>query len=323
MKKYRYLFFAVAVVLAAWGCKKTVIGFLSDKLLYRANPFTAVKGRVSTSAPLEADGSTQPLSVKLLDVRDATGKTASSLLTEHEIAIYRAEVRSTDTTLVQLAAKLGTGMYKPFNVNSIGGRMEVTPASVFVDTGTYEFDLEVSNVRGMKVFNKIGRVRITPPVPSQITRQFVSTSTPNQELTFVNLPSSAITVTVNRTAGPNRIIVKFVDKNNVPFNPNNNEVMRRTSIPTNLRFHFGQFDPYYAEVKTDTALVFTYPEKVPTFPLFTLNNAYTNSYRIPNTVNDLNLNLNPEFGIRLYPFDVPFVTGTWLVTVKLNTAARL
>src|SRR5688572_12703271 len=111
MKKYKYLIFAVALVLAAWGCKKTEIGFLSDKLLYRSNPLTAIKGRVTTSAPLEADGSTQPMSVKLLDVRDASGKTATSLLTEHEIAIYRAEVRATDTTLVKLAAKLGTGMY--------------------------------------------------------------------------------------------------------------------------------------------------------------------------------------------------------------------
>jgi hypothetical protein len=323
MMKFRYFIIAIAIVAAVYSCKKDTVGFLSDKMLYRANPFTAVKGRVSTSAPLESDGSTQPLTVKLLDVRDNTGKTATQLTQEYEIAIYKAEIRATDTTLAQLSAKLGTGMYKPFNVNSIGGRMEVTPASVFVDTGTYTFDIEVSNVRGKRVFNNIGRVRITPPNPFQITRQFVSTSIAGQELNFVNLPASAVTVSVVRTAGPNKIIVKFVDKNNVPFNPNAGEVVRRNSLGTNLRYHFGQFDPYYAEQKTDTALVFEYPEKVPTFPLFTLNNAYTASYRIPNTFNDLNLNLNPEFGVRLYPFDVAFVSGTWQITVKLNTAARL
>jgi hypothetical protein len=323
MMKFRYIIIAFVLVLTVYACKKDQIGFLSDKLLYRANPFTAVKGRVSTSAPLEADGSTQPLNVKLLDVRDITGKSAAALTTEYEIAIYKAEIRSTDTTLAQLNAKLGTGMYKPFNVNSVGGRMEVTPASVFCDTGTYEFDLEVSNIRGSRVFNKIGRVRLTPPNPFQITRQFVSTSVAGQELNFTNLPASAVTVTVNRVAGPNKIIIKFVDKNNVPFNPNAGEVLRRATIGTNFRYHFGQFDPYYAEEKTDTALVFQYPDKVPTFPLYTLNNAYTSSYRIPNTKNDLNLNLNPELGVRLYPFDVPFVSGTWNITVKLNTAARL
>src|SRR5688500_5320048 len=124
--KFRYLLIAVVtiIVAAAYSCKKSTIGFLSDKLLYRANPFTATKGRVSTSAPLEADGSTQPLNVRLLDVRDNTGKTATVLNTEYEIAVYKAEIRATDTTLAQLQAKLGTAMYKPFNINSIGGRME-------------------------------------------------------------------------------------------------------------------------------------------------------------------------------------------------------
>src|SRR5262245_56085951 len=101
--KVRYLVIAVALLLAGYGCKKTTIGFLSDKLLYRANPITAIKGRVSTSAPLEADGSTQPMEVKLLEIRDNAGKPATSLLTEHEIAIYKAEIRSTDTTLAQLS----------------------------------------------------------------------------------------------------------------------------------------------------------------------------------------------------------------------------
>jgi hypothetical protein len=321
--KFRYLLIPVAIVLAVYSCKKDEIGFLSDKLLYRSNPLNAVKGRVSTSAPLEADGSTQPLNVKLLDVRDNTGKTATVLTTEYEIAIYKAEVRSTDTTLAQLSAKLGTGMYKPFNVNSVGGRMEVTPASVFADTGTYEFDIEVSNVNGSKVFNKIGRVRITPADPDTVVRRALTSSVAGQELNFTNMPASSITILTERIAGPNKIIIKFVDKNNVPFNPNNGEVVRRNSLPTNLRYHFAQFAPYYAEEKTDTALVYQYPDKVPTFPLFTLNNAYTASYRIPSAFNDLNLNLNPEFGVRFYPSESPFVTGTFIVTVKLNTAARL
>jgi hypothetical protein len=321
--KFRYLLIPVAIVLAVYSCKKDEIGFLSDKLLYRSNPLNAIKGRVSTSAPLEADGSTQPLNVKLLDVRDNTGKTSTVLTTEYEIAIYKAEVRSTDTTLEQLNAKLGTGMYKPFNVNSVGGRMEVTPASVYADTGTYEFDIEVSNVNGSKVFNKIGRVRIMPADPDTVVRRALTTSVAGQELNFTNLPASSITVTTERITGPNKIVIKIVDKNNVPFNPNNGEVVRRNSLPTNLRYHFAQFSPYYPEEKTDTALVYQYPEKVPTFPLFTLNNAYTASYRIPSTFNDLNLNLNPEFGVRFYPSEVPFVTGTFIVTVKLNTAARL
>ncbi len=307
-------------------CKKQEVGFLSDKLFYRANPFVAMKGRVTTSAPLEVDGSTQPLNVKLLAVRGESNQNIESLSKENEIAIYKAEIRSTDTTLDMINAKLGFANYKPFNVNSIGGRLEVTPASVYADTGTYVFDIEVSNVSGAKTVNNVSKLRLTPAVPYTITRTgFVSTSTPNQEVTFTNLPASAITTTVTRIDGPNRVIIKFVDKNDIPFRPSANEVIPRPNSGSTIRYHFGQFDPYYPVTKTDTAFVYQYPDKVPAFPLFSLGglNVYTNFYRIPNTVNSLNLNLNPEFGVRFFPFDKPYVTGTFIITNKLNTVTRL
>ena len=319
--KFRYITMIIAGCSIFYCCTKVAEGFLSDRLFYRANPFGAVKGRVSTSVPLETDGSTQPLTVKLLAIRNSAGQPADLLQQEFEIAVYKAEMRSIDTTLAALEERLGTAMSKPFNVNPVGGRLEVTPASVYADTGTYEFDLEVSNVKGKKVLNQVGKLRLTDPVPFQITRRFANTSVPGQEATFVT--NSAFDVTVQRVPGPNKIIVKFVDKNGVIFNPLAGEVVSRVSIPTNLRFQFRQFAPYYAEEKTDTALVFEYPEKVPTFPLYTLNNAYTASYRIPSAFNDLNLNINPEFGVRLYPFDVPFVSGTWIITNKINFASRL
>jgi len=281
-------------------------------------------GRVTTGLPIEADGSTVPLNVKLLAVRDKNGQNAAKLTTEYEIPIYKGEVLATDTTLAMLSAKLGTGMYKPFNVNPIGGRLEVTPASVYADTGTYDFDIEVSNVKGTKTLNSIAKVRLTPAVDSQIVRQFATTSVPSQEVTFVT--QSNFSVTVKRIPGPNKIIIMFVDKNGAKWNPLAGQVIPRVSLPLvagGLRYQFREFARYYPEVKTDTAFVYQYPDKVPTFPLFTLNGAYTVSYRIPNSFNDLNLNINPEFAVRLFPLDVPFVNGTWIITNKINFAAKL
>jgi hypothetical protein len=315
--------FLCAVILCF--CKKQDVGFLSDKLFYRANPLVAIKGRVTTSAPLEVDGSTQPLNVKLINIKGEAGQNIEALTKEYEIAIYKAEIRATDTTLDMIKSKLGFANYKPFNVNSIGGRLEVTPASVFVDTGNYVFDIEVSNIRGAKTINNVSKLRITPATPFTITRTgFVSTSTPNQEVTFVSLAASAITTTVTRVDGPNKIIIKFIDKNNVPFKPSTGEVIPRPNSGATIRYHFGQFDPYYAVEKTDTAFVYQYPEKLPAFPLYSLGgiNVFTNFYRIPNTVNSLNLNLNPEFGVRFFPFDKPYVTGTFIITNKLNTVTR-
>ena len=322
--KFRYIILLAVCGLVFYCCKKPEIGFLSDRLFYRNNPFAGILGRVTTGLPIEADGSTVPLNVKLLAIRDKNGQPATKLTTEYEIAIYKGEVLATDTTLAMLNAKLGTAMYKPFNVNPIGGRLEITPASVFADTGTYDFDIEVSNVKGTKTLNSIAKLRLTPAVDSQIVRQFATTSIPNQEIAFVT--QSAFAVTVQRIPGPNKIIIKFVDKNGVKFNPLAGEVVPRISLPLvagGLRYQFKQFAPYYPEVKTDTAFVYEYPVKTPAFPLFTLNNAYTVSYRIPNTFNDLNRNINPEFAVRLFPLDAPFVNGTWIITNKINFATRL
>lgn len=324
--KVLYVVLLIAAGITLTCCSKKEEGFLSDKLFYRSNPFNAAKGRVTTSAPLETDGSTQALQVKLLAVRDKTGAVAQALTKEYEIPVYKGEVRATDTTLELLAKKLSTAPYKPFQVNEIGGRLEVSPASLYVDTGTYDFDIEVTNVKGTKLLKSVARVRITPAVPFQLVRQFANTSTPGQENTFVT--QSNFSVTIDRVpTGPNKIIVRFVDKNGVPFNPKTGQVIPRASLaaPTGLRYEFRQFDPYYAEEKTDTALVFRYPDKLPTFPLFTLNNAYLSSYRIPAAFNDMNVNINPEFAVRLYPADdgTPFVKGTWIITNWINFAAKL
>lgn len=323
--KFRTIYFLAGIcatlMLAASCTKDPGEGFLGNQFFYLSNPFTGIKGRVTVSVPMQADGSSNPLNVKLLAVRKRDGQLTDALTKLYEIPIYKGEVTPADSTPELLAKKLGTQMYAPFNVNSIGGRLELTPATAFVDTGLYDFDVEVSNVKGAKVINSIAKVVITPSVPSQIVRQFVNTSVPNQEVTFVTRTAA---VTTQRIDGPNKIIIKFVDKNNVPFNPKTGQVVPRVSLPTDLRFTYKQFAPYYPEEVTDTAFVYRYPEKIPTFPLFTLNNAYLSSYRIPAQYNDLNLNINPEFSVRFFPTDgIASVSGTWIITNKMTFAAKL
>lgn len=318
--KYRYIIVLSICCIFLYCCKKTEIGFLSERLFYRTNPFPAIIGRVTTGIAIETDGSTAPLNVTMLAIRDKNGQPADKLIKQYEIPIYKGEVLATDTTLDMLNSKLGKGMYTPFNISPIGGRMEVTPASVYADTGTYVFDLQVSNVKGTEQLNNIGSVRLTPAIDSQIIGPLATTSIPNQEVTFTT--QSLFVVTAQRIPGPNKIIIKFVDKNGVKFKPLSGEVFPRISLPTNLRYSFKQFDPYYPEVITDTAFVYDYPPNTPTFPLFTLNNAYVISYRIPAANNDLAVNINPQFGLRLFPLDVPYVNGTWIITNKINFAAR-
>jgi hypothetical protein len=294
------------------SCLKPKEGFLSKNIYYRANPFNATQGGVTVSAPLETDGSTTPLTVKLLSVRNkSTGKPADELLQEKEIQVYLKEITADDNTVEKINAKLGKKMVKPFNVNPVGGRLEVSQASEFVDTGTYVIDIEVSNVAGTRVINNAATIRILPKKHFEFfgTPSFTNSDPP--PLPDGNFLPSTGSVTITRTAGPNKIILKFVDKNGMPYNPKTGQVIIRGDRP-----HFAQMNPYFAEEKTDTALVFQYP--VTPFPLIrgSFNN-FINYYRIPHTANSLARNINATFEFRVYS------TGTYLVTIQTADATKL
>jgi hypothetical protein len=323
--KYILLIISTGAALFVACTKQPPQGYLGNKFFYLSSPFVGVKGRVTISAaPLQVDNSSLPITVNLVALRSssAAGKPTDALTKTYEIPIFLGEVTPADSTPELLAKKLGTAQYKPFNVNSNGGRLELSPATAFVDTGTYEFDIEVKNIRASKIIKSVAKIQINPSAPFQLIRQFANSSAPNQETVFTT--QAAFTTTAVRTDGPNKIIIRFVDKNGATFNPKTGQVFPRVSTPANLRYEFKQYAPYYAEEKTDTALVYKYPDKVPNFPLYLLNNAYLVSYRIPAANNDLNVNINPEFSIRLWPTDgVPYVSGTWTITNTINFAAKL
>jgi hypothetical protein len=325
------LCFAAVLLITVIGCKKQEVGFLSPNLLYSPFSMTATKGRVATSASMQVDGSTGPFTMTLLQVRNKyTNKVADSLTKEFEIATYKGEITQADTTLAQLSSKLGTSMYKPFTLNPLGGRIELSPATNFIDTGTFVFDVEVSNIAGKRTVNNAGEFRLVRPASSyDLTRQAATTSPILTETPTTAIATASIPVTITRAAGENKIIIKFLDKNGKPFSPATGQVLPRANLP-----HFANYDPYYPEKKTDSTLEFQYPTKTPAFPLFQYsttnfstgaitNRAYTSFYRIPGSANDLNLNINPEIGFRLWPVEgEAFVSGTWTITFRINTAAR-
>jgi hypothetical protein len=323
MKIFKISAFTLIAAAALYGCAKSVEkGFLSDNLIYNPNPFTAVKGRTTTSGPMQVDGSTPPFNVTLLALRSKHNKPITALEKEYEIAVFKGNITELDSTIELVNKKIGTAMYKPITINPIGGRIQVSPASNFIDTGTYVIDVEVSNMAGKKTKLNAAEIKIVPAsIPYEITSQSVTTSPANAE-TFTS--ASGFTVTITRIATPeNRIVMKFVDKNDVPFNPKDGQLIPRADRPT-----FAKYDPYYNEVKTDTAVIYQYPAKLPLFPLFPVNvsgGVYNNIsyYRIPYTANTSNLNLNPVVGFRIFPAEgEPFVSGTFIITAKMNFATK-
>lgn len=317
MKIYSIILIAATVLFTGIaGCKKSEIGFLSDNVFYRANPIVVEQGKVTYSTPLEVDGSTAPLSVKLLDVRDkATGRSViDSFLKEREITTFLGEITPADTSLEMINKKLTKKMVRPFNVAEIGGRLEFSAATKYLSVGTYEIDLQINNVKGSRTLVNACDIQIKAPMTTyEYIYKAWTVSTIGTEIfgPAGGDPDFSITHDPN---GPNEIILKWTDKFGTPYNPRLNEVIPRPGRP-----YFKNWDPYYPEIKTDSTIVHQFPETGLPFPLLNSVKADNGSewfggicyYRVVGTANDLGVNVNPVFTVRFLS------SGTYRLTFRL------
>ncbi|MES2646177.1 MAG: hypothetical protein V4717_04830 [Bacteroidota bacterium] len=309
---------AIATVLS---CTKPIEGFLSDNIFYRSNPFTAEQGGVFYSSPLEVDGSTAPLTVTVLDLRDkATGKSVlDSFSVPKEITTFKGEITPTDTSLALINAKLEKRLVKPFNVNPVGGRIELSAASRYMPAGTYEMDVAVKNVRGNRTLTKVCDIVLKEPTTSyEFIYKAWTTSTVVGEV-FSAVPFSPDFRIKWNPTGENKIILKWVDKNGTPFNPKAGEVIKRGDRPT-----FANWDPYFPEEKTDTALVYRFPDTGLKFPLLnqisiaggSVWNDGISYYRVTGAANDIGMNVNTVHTIKYLK------NGTYEVTFHLSNVVH-
>lgn len=300
------------------ACKKPAEGYLGENIYYKNNPFNVPQGIATYSEPIESDGSTNPLYADLLQIRNkATGEIVDSLFASTQnIPVYKATVTYEDSTVALLNQKLGDSLVKPFNINHTGGRLELTPATNYVDAGTYTIDVNVFNMRGSRTLKNACDIVINPATAFNLTYKAWSTSTPVGEV-FTGMDASALVIDVTRQAGPNKIILKFVDKNGTPFSASGGEIIKRGDRPT-----LSNWDPYFPEVKTDSGYVYEYPV-APEFPVFTQCfigaaswSGYICYYRIAARYTDINVNINPVFTIKY------LLQGTYTVTVHLSNVVR-
>src|SRR6186713_499950 len=214
------------VLLLGAGCAKTIHGYLSDNIYYQVNPFEVQKGITTVSASLVLNGSSAPLHATLSALRDSAGNNADSILLKSQsIVTFSSTVTSNDTTLAMLQGKLHDSLVKPFNIAEIGGRLQFTAATAYVPTGTYKMDLTVSNINGEKFIKdactflikpltityNAGYYSYRPNDASGTTQLFRTESDPFYSNFDIRHEDNA--------QGETKIVLKFVDKNGVPFDP--------------------------------------------------------------------------------------------------------
>ncbi|MGZ3751029.1 MAG: hypothetical protein ACXVJN_03160 [Mucilaginibacter sp.] len=314
---------------ATYACKKTAVGFLSPYIHYEESPILIPKGRAFLSAGLNGDGTSQPFSVKVVHYYDkATGKVLDTLFNKSfPVQIWTALYDSKkDTTLQLINAKLKTVNATPISINTASGQIVANYGALKLPAGEYQFDLQITNETGTRVYPKIGDFILkdtttydaVPALGTQYNKLF---KVGNEGVS--KLAKTPI-LTITRVADtPNIVTVQFLDKNGAYFDPKKGEIQRRpnTGLNPNPAYLQTLQDYSIAYSTTDNAMVFKFP--FTPFPLNSLGNGYNIYYRIPtNNAHidgqpDGTWSLNPRFPIRIY------VPGSYLITMQFPDVTRV
>lgn len=321
MKSVRYLGAILFLVGTVVACKKLPNGFISDGLRYEESPITIPRGRTKTSTALNIDGSTQPVTVKVIHFYNSTtGAIADDLFKkEYTIKGWTAVYNPlTDTTEAAIRAKQKDIVVNPITVNAVSGQVEANYTSNNLPLGSYHFDLEIANSAGIKTYPKIGAINIVDapkyetPTPASNGARKVGDET-------VNVALASPLVTINKVGSDeNKVILKYVDKNNIPFNPLSGEITYRPQ--PGLTTGSLQTMKMYAMKTTlfNDRTEFSFGT-VP-FPYLSLGNGFNYYYRIPTQfihfdnpkLIDNQYSANPRFSFQ------SFDAGVYEIVVKLT-----
>lgn len=268
MRNYNFktlISLGLIVMMGFIRCNKVETGFISDNMYYIENPLVTSQGTITVSSSIVEDGSTDPVSVQLTKVTDASGNDVMALLTKTDsIMGFSGSISYLDSTIALLNKKISVTAAVPLSVNPIGGRIQLTPATQFVSVGAYSIDIKVSNIRGTKTIPNackiiIGGAGSPDTVYAGTYAGMLDNNTLGYAAALAN-PNISVTYTPSQT---NKLVYKFFDKNGKVYNPKAGGIFTRPS-----RWSMKQFDPYYPEVLTDTSVEYQFPSVPNQFPVF-------------------------------------------------------
>lgn len=316
-KMKHLLYTTVAAVLVLAGCKKIDEGYLSDGIYYSDSPILVERGiAFQKTSALSMDGTTVPITVKLLDIRKVgSGKRAEEFFKEYPVYVYKEAVDpDVDTTIEQVNAKRELKNMPPFQFLSSGqfvfnGATDSLP----VDTD-YEFDIEVSNVAGVRTYKNVGIIHTMDGERYTINAQ-ANNAFQDFTGTVVPIGNPKITITAVSDTG-HHAILKIVDEDGKPFNPKSGEIIKRGDRPT-----FENYARFHPIINTDTSMICNFEitpfpiKKIPTYNFLMY-------YRIPSqfiTLSPSIPGLDPKTGYSanpLFEFHIK-KAGTYVIEIRL------
>ncbi|MDN3584305.1 DUF5007 domain-containing protein [Mucilaginibacter flavus] len=317
-RNYKILLVALAVTSVA-ACVKAPHGFLSTQIRYRDSPIQIVRGNVVETSAVDNDGSSAPVTYKLLDIRDAvTHKHADSIYKNRDRYVYISQFDpNVDTTVALLNSTRKVVSSPAFEFNEHTGGFTFFGSSANAPVGLYEFDISATNENGTKTYKNVANFNLYDGPVAEIDAGggawFKDGTT-----TSGDIGEPKVTVTKLSPRGT-LAILKIVDKNGVAFDPKNGEYIKRGD-----RSDFTTFAKFHPVVVSDTSLTCNF-EVIP-FPFQGAAQGFTIYYRIPGKfakidpgftpTPDRGYSANPRFTVRV------FQEGTYLITVKLQHVTR-
>ena len=296
MKKYKKITaIPIGAILFSFffipACTKYQDGFLSPYVQYAVNQFTVIRGRVSTSYSLITDGSSIPMHVRWTHIYDSTGKIADDLfLKKYPVEVWTSGYNpAVDKDYASITAKRTIDSLPALVVNENSGVITSNSASLYIPTGTYTMDMEVSNSAGKEELKNIIQIMVIDgdnvelnPDGGQIANGRALAGTAPVSYFYNGANNPFVMVNVQRFADtPNVFILKFTDRQGVPFNPKTGEIIKRPAAGLNPNPPYLQNLQDYAPdtyTATDTAISIRYP-LVP-FPIVSLGNGFNMYYNI-------------------------------------------
>ena len=285
------VFSAIIIAEVISGCTKIGNGFLSPYVTYAVNEFTIIRGRSATSYSIVTDGSSIPMHIKWTHIYDSTGRIVDDIFSKkYPIAVWTASYGpTTDINFASISSKQKIDNLTPLTVNENNGTIEANSGTLNIPLGQYTMDLEVSNSAGNESLKKIMQINIvdglsieTAPQQGAIANGRAKAGTAPVTYFYNGQNNPFVYYTINRYADtPNVLILKFIDRNGVPFSAKAGEIVKRPFTGLNPIPPFLPNLQDYAPdtyVPSDTAMFLKFP--IVPFPIASINSGFNMYYNI-------------------------------------------
>ena len=238
------------------GCSEIPDGYISDKVIYVQNPFVVQKGIEITTAPPNINGTSYPLSFKLLATEGPDGNMTTILTDPVPTRVWTKPFDyKTDKTIEAINEKMTVVDAPVMRISESGGQISFSSASTEIPTGEYKVSVEMTNSAGTRIYKDVFVADIQESASYWALDGGEGAYSWNSQVgSWGPIEAAGVYDFKRDPAGPNEIEFIVCDKNGNPFSWKDSEIVNRGTDRSKLEDVCFE-TPNYGE----TSAIFKYP----------------------------------------------------------------